>query len=150
MTEKVNAIVLGTVKHSDRHNITTLYTRECGRMAVATPAGAGRPACAKRALMMPLSAVEATVGSGAGRDIGRLVQVSALECRRSLYFDPVKMSVGLFVAEFIGRLVRDSGADARLWDYVADSFVFWTVCRVGGPWPISQSCSSPRLRPLSG
>ena len=31
------------------------------------------------------------------------------------------MSVGLFVAEFVGRLVRDSGADARLWDYVADS-----------------------------
>lgn len=121
MTEKVNAIVLGTVKHSDRHNITTLYTRECGRMAVATPAGSGRTACARRALMMPLSAVEATVGSGAGRDIGRLVQVSALECRRSLYFDPVKMSVGMFVAEFIGRLVRDSGADARLWDYVADS-----------------------------
>ncbi len=51
----------------------------------------------------------------------KLVQVSALECRRSLYFDPVKMSVGLFVAEFVGRLVRDSGADARLWDYVADS-----------------------------
>ena len=71
MTEKVNAIVLGTVKHSDRHNITTLYTRECGRTAVATPAGSGRTACAKRALMMPLSAVEATVGSGAGRDIGR-------------------------------------------------------------------------------
>ena len=70
MTEKVNAIVLGTVKHSDRHNITTLYTRECGRMAVATPAGSGRTACARRALMMPLSAVEATVGSGAGRDIG--------------------------------------------------------------------------------
>lgn len=121
MTEKVNGIVLGTVKHNDSHNITTLYTREFGRIALATPAGGGRAARMKRAAFMPLSAIEATVSFGPGKDIGRAGQVSIISGRHSIYTDPAKMTVGIFIAEFIGRLVRESGADARMWDYVADA-----------------------------
>ena len=55
MQEKLTGIALGSVKHSDRHDIATLYTLERGRVAVAVAAGGGRR---RRTPLMPLSVVE--------------------------------------------------------------------------------------------
>ncbi len=121
MTIDVRGIVLGTVRHSDRNDITSIYTRERGRLAVATPAGGGRTARMKRASLMPLSLVEATLSGSAGGEIWRLSHLSLSSPWRDLYSDPVKMSVGMFVAEFLGKLVRDAGPDVRQWDYVVSS-----------------------------
>ncbi len=122
MTEKYTAIVLGTIRHSDRSDITTFFTRERARLALAVGSGSGATARLRRGMLMPLSIVELTARLEVGRDVGRLLQVSTLHTASSIYMDPIKTSVAMFVAEFIGRLVRESPPDSGLWDYLSESF----------------------------
>ncbi len=121
MTERLNAIVLGTVRHSDRSDITTFYTRERGRLALAVGAGSGRNARQRRGQLMPLSLVELTACLEAGREVGRLSGLSPIHIPAGILSDPVKTTVGMFVTEFIGKLVRESPPDSALWDYLSEA-----------------------------
>ena len=118
MQEKLTGIALGAVKHSDRHDIATLYTLERGRVAVAVAAGGGRR---RRTPLMPLSVVELNVSGRGGSEVMRASGIAPLEVWRTLYVDAAKMAVVMFMAEFIGKLTRDSGPDRPMWTYVAES-----------------------------
>lgn len=121
MTERLNAIVLGRVKHSDRSDIVTFYTRERGRMALAVGAGNGKAARQRRGQLLPLSQLELTAHMDAARDVGRLSVISPVRLSGGIFLDPVKTAVGMFVTEFLGKLVRDAPADTKMWDYVAEA-----------------------------
>lgn len=118
MTEKIQAIVLGTVRHTDRHNVVTLYTRTRGRMAVLSPSGAGRSARMRNARLQPMSVIETDIDIRNGRDLPRLGQFAPVCVWREICFNPVKSSLAMFAAEFLGRLMRDSSPDAATWDYI--------------------------------
>ncbi|MDE7159336.1 MAG: recombination protein O N-terminal domain-containing protein [Muribaculaceae bacterium] len=118
MIEKIQGIVLGTVRHSDRHNVVTLYTRSRGRMAVLSAAGTGRTARMRNARLQPMAVIEADIDIRSGRDLPRLGQFAPVRVWREIYFHPVKSSLAMFAAEFLGRLMRDSAPDGVMWDYV--------------------------------
>lgn len=42
MKERITGIVLSSIRHSDRYNVTNVYTLEKGRLALLTPAGPGK------------------------------------------------------------------------------------------------------------
>lgn len=121
MIEKIQAIVLGTVRHSDRYNVVTLYTRSRGRMAVLSPAGAGRAARMRNARLQLMSVIEADIDIRNGRDLPRLGQFALSSVWREICFHPVKSSLAMFAAEFLGRLLRDSAPDEAMWDYVVSA-----------------------------
>ncbi|MDE6153062.1 MAG: recombination protein O N-terminal domain-containing protein, partial [Muribaculaceae bacterium] len=53
MYTTLDCIALRTVRHSDRHSILSAYTRQRGRMSFLIPAGNGREATRRRAMLMP-------------------------------------------------------------------------------------------------
>lgn len=116
---RVTGLTLGTVRHSDRFNITSLYTRSHGRISLLTPAGGGRSARMTASRLQPLSLVEADVNFVAGRSIFSFRNLSLPEVRSSLYFDPVKSSLTMFMAEFLGRFLRDANPEPALFDWIA-------------------------------
>lgn len=118
MEEKVRGILLGTVKHSDRANVVTFYTRERGRMAVVSPIGTGRAARIRAARLQLLSVVEASVKMKTGRELPILGESSTFKVWHTLYFDPAKCSLVFFLSEFLNRFLRDAPADSEMWDYV--------------------------------
>lgn len=119
--EKIQGIVLDIVRHNDRHNVVTLYTREHGRMAFLSSAGTGRNARIRNARLMPLSAITAEVSLRGNRDLQFLGQVSLITPWSDLYFNPVKTSIVMFVAEFLNAFLRQTEPDAALWDYILAS-----------------------------
>lgn len=133
MTEKVTGIVLGSIRHNDRHDITSIYTRERGRVAVATPAtGTSRKRSGvRRGALMPLSVVSVELSAHGNSEIRQLRQISPLRVWQQLYFDPRKIAISMFVTEFLDRLSRESGADANLWDYVEESIGLLDALPVG-------------------
>ena len=121
MKDKITGIVLGTVRHSDRHNVTGVYTRERGRMALLTPAGNSRQSRQTAACFQPLSVVEAQVNITPSRDLLVPSGVARVEIWRTVYYEPMKMTVAMFISEFLNRLLHDSPPEPALWDFIIHS-----------------------------
>lgn len=121
MKEKIIGIVLGTVRHSDRHNVTGIFTRERGRMAFLTPTGTSRQSRQTASCFQPLSIVEAQVNINPTHDLHVPTAVARVEVWRTIYYEPRKMTVAMFISEFLGRLLRDSPAEPMLWDFISQS-----------------------------
>lgn len=132
MLQKIHGIVLSVVRHSDRHNVVTLYTPERGRIAFLVPAGgASASARSRRALLQPLSLIEAEVRLHSGRELIPLSRFAPGAVLASIYFDPLKRTVAFFLAEFLGRLLRDSPPDMSLWNYITASLRAFDAMRRG-------------------
>lgn len=121
--ERVTAIVLGTVKHSDRSNILTVYTADKGRMAFVVSASKGRNANMLRARTLPLSMVEITYRPAPGVELQRASSVAPLHLFADIYFHPMKNAVGIFLAEFMSRLLRDTAPDPLMFQFVRNSLL---------------------------
>ena len=121
MRENISGIVLGTVKHNDRHNISNIYTRERGRIAVLAPAGSSKKSRQTTARLQPLSIIEAQVNLSSTREIHNLSGIQPIRIWKTLYYDPVKSSVTMLLSEFLTRLLRDAPPEPRLWDFISNS-----------------------------
>ncbi len=121
MKEDIKGIVLGTVKHSDRHNVTSIYTRERGRVAFLTPAGTSIKSRQTSARLQPLSIIEAQANITSTRDIHNLSSILPMKVWKSLYYVPLKSTIVLFLSEFLSRLLREAPPEPNLWDFIANS-----------------------------
>ncbi|MCM1489724.1 MAG: DNA repair protein RecO C-terminal domain-containing protein [Muribaculum sp.] len=125
MKESLMGIVLTGIKHSDRHNVTNIYTRERGRMAFLTPAGATKRGRSAMSLLMPLSVVELQTNISASRDLHIPSSVSPSRIWHSIYINPLKSTIAMFLAEFLQRLLREAPQEPRLWDFIVDSIALF-------------------------
>lgn len=121
MKETLNGIVLGTVRHSDRHNVTNIYTRERGRMAFLTSAGAGGKGRLAMSRLMPLSVIEFQANVSSGRDLHIPSAIVPTRVWRTIYFDPYKSTVAIFLSEFLQKLLREAPPERQLWDFIANA-----------------------------
>lgn len=118
MTETFQGIVLTCVKHSDRASVLTVYTPERACMTLAVPAGGSPRSRSRASARMPLARVEFTCRVSPVREIQRPSPLTLRRPYSSLYFHPVKSALGIFLAEFLGRLLRDTPPDPRLFAYI--------------------------------
>ncbi len=121
MKENITGIVLGTVKHSDRHNVTSIYTRERGRIAVLAPAGTSKKSKLTSSRLLPMSVIEAQANIMPTREINTLSAILPVKVWRTLYYEPIKSTIILFLTEFLTKLLRDAQPEPLLWDFIANS-----------------------------
>lgn len=118
MIARIEGIVTDVRKHSDRHNIVSLYTRERGRVALLSPVGQGRNARVRNASLMPLSVISADVNFNPTRDLQFLGKFQRACLWKDIYFNPVKSALSIFVTEFLNAYLRESPADTATYDYI--------------------------------
>ncbi len=120
MYKNLQCIILRSVRYNDRSTIVTAYSRQEGRISFLTPAGQGREAQRRKALMMPLSCVDCTVDIRPGRDLLSMRDVS-----RPGGFDfadnPLKSVTALFIADFLNSTLREQQPDEALFDFIVDA-----------------------------
>ena len=122
MKATVMGIVLRSpVRHKDRTDILTVYTPGRGRLSVAIAAGGGKGGRQRRAATMPLSLVEFQVADNSSERLQRASSLTALSAWRTIYFDPVKSAIAMFMAEFLNRLLRDTSPDPKMYRYICES-----------------------------
>lgn len=119
--ERVTGLVIDTIRHSDRHNVVTLYTRERGRMSFLSNVGTGKAARMRNVRLRPLAVVTTDVDMRGNRDLQRLGAVMPAVLWHDLYFNPVKSSIVMFLSEFLNTFLRQSDADAAMWDFIVRS-----------------------------
>lgn len=123
MKRTLNIIILRTIRHSERHDILTAYSREAGRLAFAIPAGNGREASRRRALLMPLGLIECVADIRPGREVHLMKDPRALRPLHALRMHPVKSAIAMFLSELLTAIVREGPADKPLFDYIARNIV---------------------------
>lgn len=121
MKENLRGIVLATIRHSDKHNVTSLFTLERGRMSFLTPVGATKSGRRSAARLMPLGVVELQANISAGRDLHIPSAVTAVRVWKNIYLDPVKATVTMFLSEFLLRFLKDAPPEPTLWNYIVES-----------------------------
>lgn len=103
---------------------------ECGRLSFAVAPSRSPRAAMSRQMAQPLSllAIEAEVRQG--RAVASLKSAQVAHVWRTLAADPVKLSIALFLAEFLAAATRGEREQCRpLVAYVADSLMWLDECR---------------------
>lgn len=115
--EKIRGIITEVRKHSDRHNVVSVFTRDQGRVALLAPASNGKSARVRNASLMPLSVITADINFNNNRELQFLGRFQRACVWRDIYFNPIKSSIALFLTEFINTYTRNLGPDPALWDF---------------------------------
>lgn len=123
MKRQMHIIALRAIRHTDRSTILSAYSMEAGRVSFLMPAGTGREANRRRALLMPLAMVECVAEMKPGREVHVMHEPQAIEPLHSLRSHPVKSAIALFVAEACALLLRDGPPDAALYNYMCRSIM---------------------------
>lgn len=118
MYEKLKGIVLATIKYSDKHNIVHIYTDGRGRMAFAVPQGNTHGARQRNAMLMPLSLVSFEARITAGRELASLHDLQRTYPLMSLYADPAKGAVALFIGEVLSHVIVEQESNQALFRYI--------------------------------
>lgn len=119
MLQSLDCIALRMVRHSDRHSILSVYTRQRGRMSFVVGASGGREAARRRAMFMPGGRFTCIADIRDGSADDKLPHIKDVTVRgmHPAAGDPVKTTITLFIADFLGTLLRDYPADELLFDF---------------------------------
>ena len=121
MYEKLKGIVLNTIHYSDKHNIVHVYTDGRGLMSFAVPLGKTQAARMRNALLMPLSLIDLEAGIRPGKDVATLREVRRNYPLATLYGDPIKNAIALFISELLAHVIQEPEGNDPLFRYIEQS-----------------------------
>ncbi|MEA4937014.1 MAG: DNA repair protein RecO [Paludibacter sp.] len=117
MTTKTQGIVLRTVKYSDKSSIATVYTREFGRTSYMIYGISGKKSAVKSALFLPLTIIEINATYHPGKEIQQLKEVKIEFSISTLFGNPVKNAIALFLTELLHKTLKRQEADEAVFDF---------------------------------
>ncbi|WP_297233520.1 DNA repair protein RecO C-terminal domain-containing protein [uncultured Prevotella sp.] len=118
---KITAIVLRAFAFSDSKLMVDVLSREEGRASCVVLVGSSKKGKSRRQLFQPMSLLELVVER---KSVGSLLVVKDAHISKafsSIPFDPYKLSISMFVAEFLCRVTMVGSESPLLYDYVCDS-----------------------------
>lgn len=116
--DTLNGIVLNTVKCNDRTSIVHVYTDMNGLMAFAVPQGATRGARMRNSMLMPLSIIQLEARLKPGRELATMHDVRRIEPLMTIYCDPIKNAIALFMCEVLTHVIQEQERNHALYTYI--------------------------------
>lgn len=130
MLVKTEAIVLHSFKLGENKIVVDLLTLSNGRMSVVAPLSRTVKAKIKKQLFLPLAILEITA-EVRKTNMPKLLDVHILHPFSTIPFEPYKLSISLFLAEFLYRSMRVEQQDEPLYAYIKNSILWLDGC-IGG------------------
>lgn len=121
MYEKLKGIVLNTIRYSDKHNIVHIYTDGRGLMSFAVPQGKTHVARMRNAMLMPLSLIDLEATMRNGHELSMLREVRRNYPLATLYSDPIKNAIALFISELLAHVIQEPEGNSYLFRYIEQS-----------------------------
>lgn len=131
MDLKTRAIVLRTVKYGDQRIVADLLTEQAGRLSFMVTLAKNGHGRMRRQLFQPLSIVEIETDLRPNAQMQRLRNIRLAYAWTSLPFTPQKTAIGLFLAEFLCRILPQAQQDVPLFDYVEQSLEWLDAAEQG-------------------
>lgn len=122
MYQKVQAIVLQRIKYNDRQHIVVLYTRELGRVSCLLPIVHSKRSNGVHAnVFQMLSLLELELSKKGNNGMYRIKEARNLSPWMTIPFDPVKLSLAMFLSEFLFHLLKDESGSDSLFVFIQTS-----------------------------
>ncbi len=121
MYEKLRGVVLNTIRYSDKHNIVHIYTDGRGLMSFAVPQGKTSAARMRNSMMLPLSLIDLEASVRPGRDLSLMREVRRNFPMATVYSDPVKNAIAMFISELLTHVIQEPEGNAALFSYIEQS-----------------------------
>ena len=121
MLHKTRAIVLHQTNYNDHYSIVHVYTEAFGPVAYLMAKNKGKTTRVPKAIFYPMSVVDLEVEHQNLREIHRIKEAKAHLPLLSLLMNPVKMTICIFLAEVISKVLKDRQPDALLFDFLVQS-----------------------------
>lgn len=121
MLTPVNCIALNIIKYNDKHSILRAYSLELGCLSFLVPAGNGKEARRRRAILMPLSMFKCIADIHFGRDIYVMRDLSTDLVFPQIRINPIKSSIAFFISEILTVILRESQDDKILYYFLKDT-----------------------------
>lgn len=120
--------MLRTIKYGEQRLIVDMFTRQQGRMAFIVPVPKTGRGKVKKQHFQPLSLLSIEADVRPQVQLQKLRESSVLYPLSSLLSEPEKLSISLFVSEFLYYALRDEQVNEPLFDYVMSSIEWLDGC----------------------
>ena len=131
MEVKTEAVVLRSFKYGDNKLIVDLFTRSDGRVSFVVPLPKSGKGKIKKQFFQPLSQLTVEYDLRPRVQLQRLKEAGLAYPYVSIPFDMVKLSVSLFLSEFLCYALRGEQRNELLYRYIVDSLQWLDECREG-------------------
>ena len=121
MLTKTQAIVLHSLKYGETRLIVDMFTRSQGRQSFIVSIPKSVKGKIKKQLFQPLTLLEIESDLRPKLQLQKLSDVRLASPFSSIPFDPNKLSISLFIAEFLYYALRSEQHNEPLFDYTVNS-----------------------------
>jgi DNA repair protein RecO (recombination protein O) len=128
MMTKTEAIVLHSLKYGDRQLIVDLFTLQYGKLSFVVKIPQSAKGKVKKQFFQPLTLLNIEVDYRPNLQLQRLNDVQLAIPYISIPFDAVKLSISLFISEFLCYALRSEQNNVPLYHYIIDSLIWLDNC----------------------
>lgn len=124
MLTKTQAIVLHSIKYGETRLIVDMFTRSNGRLSFIVSLPKSPKSKVKKQYFQPLTMLEIETDVRPRLQLQKLKDVRIISPYESIPFNPHKLSISLFVAEFLYYSLRGEQQNIPLYDYLSNSLLW--------------------------
>ena len=124
MLTKTQAIVLHSIKYGETRLIVDMFTRSNGRLSFIVSLPKSPKSKIRKQYFQPLTMLEIEADVRPKLQLQKLKDVRIVSPYETIPFDPHKLSISLFVAEFLYYALRGEQNNLPLYDYIASSLLW--------------------------
>lgn len=125
MVEKIDGIVLRTLRYNDTLMIADMYTRQHGRLSFLLPVSHSKRSKVRSVLFQPLAMLSIAVSVKRGRSLQRIADAQPYAMYSTITYNVVKSSVALYLSEFLTYALREEEGDEALFNFIDRSLLFF-------------------------
>ena len=121
MLTKTTAIVLHNIKYGDSKMIVDMFTRSHGRMSFVVPVPKSAKSKLRKQFFQPLAQLSLEFDYRPKVQLQKIREASMLYPYSTLLFDIDKLTVCMFIAEFLYHTLYGEQQNELMYDYISDS-----------------------------
>ena len=121
MLTKTTAIVLHNIKYGDSKMIVDMFTRAHGRMSFVVSIPKSSKSKLRKQFFQPLSMLSLEYDYRPKVQLQKIRNVALFHPYSSLPFDIDKLTVGMFISEFLYHSLYGEQQNEPMFDYISDS-----------------------------
>ncbi|MFN7012641.1 MAG: DNA repair protein RecO [Bacteroidia bacterium] len=127
MLVKTEGIVLSRFDYSDTSIIVKIYTRHYGLQTFMIRGAHGKKSTQKASLFQPLSLLEIVFYHKENQEIKTPKEIRLAHAYQSLQSHFLKSSIAVFLAEILGKAIRETFPDERKYEFIKNSLLHFDL-----------------------
>jgi DNA repair protein RecO (recombination protein O) len=121
MLYKTPGIALSYIKYRDTSIIARIYTQQFGLQSYIVNGIRSSRSRMRMAMFQPLSLLELVVYYNKKREINRISEIGFSSHLLSLHTNIKKAAIAIFLAEFMGRVLKEDHDNTPLYEFIKNS-----------------------------